>query len=213
MQLFFSLIVALLGSGVLSASAKDKDQKVPAKTEMAIFAAGCFWCSESDFQDLPGVVSAISGYIGGTVDNPTYNQVSSGVTGHTEAVQVTYDPGKITYIQLLKNYWESSDPTVKDRQFCDSGTQYRTGIFFLTDEQEKLARASRDRIEKFLKVPIFTEVTKAPKFYPAEDYHQDYYLKNPVRYKYYRFNCGRDKQLEKIWKKSPSGETYDSLKF
>lgn len=212
MLLLKTLMVATLAIGTV-ASAKDKEQKVPVKTAVAIFASGCFWCTESDFQDLPGVISAVSGYIGGKVDKPTYVQVSSGSTGHAESVQVTYDPEKITYNQLLKHFWENSDPTVKDRQFCDIGTQYRTGIFFLTPEQEHIAQASKVTVQKFLKVPVYTEIAKATTFFPAEDYHQDYYQKNPVRYKYYRFNCGRDKRLEKLWEKTPAGETYDSLKF
>lgn len=213
MQPLYSLVILSVILWTTTASAKEKEAKVPTSTETATFASGCFWCTESDFQDISGVTSAVSGYIGGKIDNPTYSQVSSGSTGHAEAVQITFDPKKITYNQLLKIYWENSDPTVKDRQFCDTGTQYRTGIYFHNEVQEKLALASKETIRKFLKVPVFTEISKASKFYPAEDYHQDYYQKNPVRYKYYRFNCGRDNRLEKLWDKSPSGETYDSLKF
>lgn len=203
-------------TSIAFAQSNKAETKGPApspKTEIATFASGCFWCTESDFQDLPGVLEAVSGYIGGKTENPTYTQVSSGATGHTEAVQITFDPAKISYKELLKIYWEGSDPTVKDQQFCDHGSQYRPAVFYHDETQEKLARASRAAVEKFLKVKIYTEIEKATKFWPAEDYHQDYYLKNPVRYKYYRFNCGRDRRLEKIWKKPASGESSESLKF
>lgn len=183
------------------------------KTEKAVFASGCFWCTESDFEDRAGIVKVISGYTNGKVPNPTYQQVSAGSTGHTEAVEITYDPKKISYKDLLKVYWENSDPTVSDRQFCDQGTQYRPGIYFLTPEQEALAKESKEKVGKFLGVPILTEIEKAGTFYPAEDYHQDYYKKNPVRYKYYRFNCGRDQRLEKLWKKPSSSEKAGSLQL
>ena len=178
---------------------------------VATFAGGCFWCTESDFEKVPGVTSAISGYIGGRVDNPTYEQVSDGGTGHAEAVQVRFDPAKVSYAQLLKVYWHSVDPTVKDRQFCDVGNQYRTAIFTGDAEQKKLAENTKAEVAKQLGVPIHTEIVDAGprlaagqpsiRFYPAEDYHQDYYKKNPVRYKFYRANCGRDARLEKIWGK------------
>ena len=202
----------IVASGA-AAETKEKKEPKPAANETVIFASGCFWCTESDFQDIPGVIDAVSGYTGGKVENPTYSQVSSGVTGHAEAVAVTFDPSKITFKELLKIYWEGSDPTVSDRQFCDQGAQYRPAIFFQNAEQEKLARSSKEQVAKLLKTTIYTEIEKAGKFYPAEDYHQDYYKKNPVRYKYYRYNCGRDQRLEKLWKKTPSGETLDSLKF
>lgn len=197
----------------VTAKPDTKPSGPAAKTETATFASGCFWCTESDFQDIPGVIDAVSGYIGGKTENPTYSQVSSGVTGHAEAVQITFDPAKITYKELLKLYWEGSDPTVADQQFCDHGSQYRPAIFFHNEAQEKLARSSRDAVAKFLNVKIYTGIEQATRFWPAEDYHQDYYQKNPVRYKYYRFNCGRDRRLEKIWKKPPSGETGETLKF
>jgi peptide-methionine (S)-S-oxide reductase len=183
------------------------------KTEKAVFASGCFWCTESDFEDRVGVVKVVSGYTNGKIPNPTYTQVSAGSTGHTEAVEVTFDPKKITYKDLLKIYWENSDPTVNDRQFCDQGTQYRPGIYFLSPEQESLARESKEKVGKFLGVTILTEIEKAGTFYPAEDYHQDYSKKNPLKYKYYRFNCGRDQRLEKLWKKSPSSEKAGSLQL
>jgi len=171
---------------------------------IATFAGGCFWCTESDFQKVPGVTSAVSGYTGGHTANPSYDQVSMGGTGHAESVQVTFDPAKVSYAQLLKIYWRSVDPTVKDQQFCDVGTQYRTAIFVHDAEQRRLAESARDEAAKQLGVTLYTEIVDAGKFYPAEDYHQDFFLKNPIRYKVYRFNCGRDARLEKIWGAAPA---------
>ena len=171
---------------------------------VATFAGGCFWCTESDFQKVPGVTAAVSGYTGGHVANPSYDQVSMGGTGHAESVQVTFDPAKVSYAQLLKIYWRSVDPTVKDQQFCDIGTQYRTAIFVHDAGQRRLAQASLDEVKRELDTTIHTEIADAGKFYPAEDYHQDYFLKNPIRYKVYRFNCGRDARLEKIWGAAPA---------
>lgn len=167
------------------------------KTETAIFAGGCFWCVESDFDKVPGVLSTVSGYTGGHVKNPEYKQVSNGGTGHVEAVQITYDPKVVSYKQLLDYFWHHIDPTVKNRQFCDVGEQYRSEIFYHSEDQKKLAEKSK----KDLPFPIVhTAITKASEFYPAEDYHQDYYKKNPLRYKYYRYSCGRDNRVEEIWK-------------
>ena len=169
--------------------------------QKAIFAAGCFWCTEEAFEKVPGVVSAVSGYTGGTVKNPSYEQVSSGRTGHAEAVEVTFDPAKVTYEQLLDVFWVNHDPTVSNRQFCDSGTQYRPAIFYLNDEQKRLAEASKAKWEKMrpFKQPILTEITKAGPFYPAEDYHQDYYKKNPLQYRFYVTGCGRYQRLDSLW--------------
>ena len=171
------------------------------KTDKAIFAAGCFWCTEEAFEKVPGVVSAVSGYTGGTVKNPSYEQVSSGRTGHAEAVEVTFDPAKVSYERLLDVFWVNHDPTVTNRQFCDSGTQYRPAIFYLNDEQKRLAEASKAKWdkEKPFKQPILTEITKAGPFYPAEDYHQDYYKKNPLQYKFYVTGCGRYQRLDSLW--------------
>jgi peptide-methionine (S)-S-oxide reductase len=171
------------------------------KTEKAIFAAGCFWCTEEAFEKVPGVISAVSGYTGGTVKNPSYEQVSSGRTGHAESVEVTFDPAKVTYEQLLDVFWVNHDPTVTNRQFCDSGTQYRPAIFYLDDEQKRLAEASKAKWEKMkpFKQPILTEITKAGPFDPAEDYHQDYYKKNPLQYKFYVTGCGRYQRLDSLW--------------
>ena len=171
------------------------------QTEKAIFAAGCFWCTEEAFEKVPGVISAVSGYTGGTVKNPSYEQVSSGRTGHAEAVEVTFDPKKVSYERLLDVFWVNHDPTVTNRQFCDSGSQYRPAIFYLSDEQKRLAEASKAKWEKTkpFKQPILTEITKAGPFYPAEDYHQDYYKKNPLQYRFYVSGCGRYQRLDSLW--------------
>lgn len=171
----------------------------------ATFAGGCFWCMEPPFDKLNGVISTTSGYTGGQKKNPTYEEVSSGRTGHAEAVEVVYDPKKVTYQKLLDVFWHNIDPTVKDQQFCDVGSQYRTGIFYHDEEQKRLAEASKAALEKGkpFKGPIVTEVTRATEFYPAEEYHQDYYLKNPVRYKFYRSGCGRDNRLKQLWGAAP----------
>jgi len=167
---------------------------------VAIFAGGCFWCVEADFDKVDGVVSTTSGYIGGRTQNPTYNQVISGTTGHTEAVEIVYDPSKVTFAKLLDVFWRNHDPLAKDRQFCDSGEQYRAGVFYRDDEQKMLAEDTRKAVQtKFAPRIVHTEVTKATTFYKAEDYHQDYYKKNPVRYNLYRFNCGRDQRLRDLW--------------
>ena len=172
-----------------------------AATATAVFAGGCFWCTESDFEKLPGVVAAESGYTGGKTANPTYEAVSAGHTGHTEAVRVTYDPAKVSYAQLVEFFWRTIDPTEKDRQFCDVGDQYRSGIYWGTDAERQVAEASLAKLKESGRFKnIYTEVKKADPFYVAEDYHQDYYKKNSVRYSYYRFSCGRDAQIKRVWK-------------
>jgi len=175
----------------------------------ATFAGGCFWCVEEAFEKLPGVTAAVSGYIDGRTRNPTYEQVSSGATGHTEAVEVTYDPAKVSYERLLQHFWINHDPTMLDRQFCDGGSQYRPGIYWHTEEQRKLAEASKAKWEKDkpFKERIVTPVVKATQFWPAEEYHQDYYRKNPVRYQFYTSGCGRYARLDQLWGKfrKPSG--------
>ncbi|CAG1012038.1 Peptide methionine sulfoxide reductase MsrA [Burkholderiaceae bacterium] len=170
-------------------------------TAKATFAGGCFWCVEADFDKLPGVISTTSGYIGGSVANPTYEQVSGKRTGHAEAVEIVYDPSKLSYERLLQHFWHNIDPTTKDRQFCDAGSPYRTAIFTHGEEQMRAALGSRQALEKSkpFKEPIVTEVVAAGPFYAAESYHQDYYLKNPLRYKYYRTSCGRDARLKALW--------------
>jgi peptide-methionine (S)-S-oxide reductase len=174
---------------------------VPPGDAVATFAGGCFWCMEPPYDKLPGVVATISGYTGGAKTNPSYEDVSSGATGHAESVQVVYDPKKVTYEQLLEVFWHNVDPTVKDRQFCDTGSQYRTAIFYHDDAQRRAAEASKAAIEKSkpFKEPIVTQIQMAGTFYPAEDYHQDYYKKNPVRYQIYRSGCGRDARLKQLW--------------
>jgi len=171
-----------------------------AETKTAIFAGGCFWCIEADFEKLNGVIAVESGYTGGHLANPTYQQVSAGGTGHAEAVRVSYDAAKVSYGKLLDYFWRHIDPTVKDRQFCDSGSQYRSGIYFQNRDEEKLARASRTELEKSGRFArIHTEIAAAGVFYPAEEYHQDYYKKNPLRYHYYRTGCGRDARVKSLW--------------
>jgi peptide-methionine (S)-S-oxide reductase len=172
--------------------------------DTAIFAGGCFWCMEPPFDKLDGVISTTSGYIGGHKDKPTYREVSSGTTGHTEAIEIKYDASKIKYKELLTVFWKNIDPTSGDGQFCDRGSQYRPGIFYLNEDQQKTAVNSLDQLKnnKPFKEPVKVEITKATTFYAAEDYHQDYYLINPIRYKYYRYSCGRDKRLEHIWGES-----------
>ena len=172
-------------------------------TAKATFAGGCFWCMEPPYDKLPGVLSTTSGYMGGKKRSPTYEEVSTGTTGHTEVVQVVYDPAKVSYEKLLEVFWRNIDPTVRDQQFCDVGSQYRTAIFYHDEEQKRLAEASKAALEKSkpFKAPIVTPVQAAGEFWPAEDYHQDYYKKNPVRYKYYRTGCGRDDRLKQLWGK------------
>ncbi|WP_246167030.1 peptide-methionine (S)-S-oxide reductase MsrA [Oryzomonas japonica] len=169
--------------------------------EKATFAGGCFWCMEHPFDELPGVISVTSGYTGGQTRNPTYEEVSAGGTGHAESVQIVYDPARIGYDRLLTVYWHNIDPTVKDRQFCDSGHQYRSAIFYHNEQQRRLAQQSKDALarSKPFREAIVTEITPAGPFYPAEGYHQHYYKKNPIRYKFYRTSCGRDKRLKELW--------------
>lgn len=193
--LFGVLLVSIIGLPVQGMATNTLS------TETAIFAGGCFWCTESDFDKVKGVVVTTSGYIGGHKNNPTYKVVSAGGTGHAEAVKIEYDPRQISYAELLKVFWRNIDPTTLDAQFCDHGSQYRSAIFYLNDEQKRLAMASKSVVEmnKSFKAPVVTEIAKASMFYPAEDYHQDYHHKNPVRYKYYRWGCGRDARLEELW--------------
>ena len=175
------------------------------KTATAIFAGGCFWCTEADFDKVPGVISTTSGYLNGKTKNPTYKEVSAGGSGHVEAVEIVYDPTKVTYAKLLDAFWRSIDPLVKDKQFCDTGDMYRTGIYYLDDEQKKLADESKKQVAaKFAPRTVYTEIVKADTFYKAEDYHQDYYKKNESRYNFYRWNCGRDQRLEQLWGKKES---------
>lgn len=194
MNLRYVLLLTLLLPGLLAAADEQH-------LATATFAGGCFWCMEPPFDQLDGVVSTTSGYIGGTVENPTYNQVSNGGTGHAEAVQVRYDPAKISYEQLLVTFWHNIDPLTANAQFCDYGSQYRSAIFYHDAEQQRLAGESKQFLELsgYFSKPLVTEIVPATVFYPAEDYHQDYYQKNPLQYKYYRYTCGRDARLQQVW--------------
>ena len=195
---FLLLIAAilLLHGGLMHAAAPVSDSPATAK---ATFAGGCFWCMEPPYDELEGVISTTSGYIGGTKKNPTYEEVVTGSTGHAEAVQVTYDPKKISYERLLEVFWRNIDPLTANAQFCDSGNQYRAAIFYHDETQKQHAAASKKRVQSRFKQPIVTEIVRAAEFYPAEDYHQDYYKKNPIRYKVYRYGCGRDQRLQELW--------------
>ena len=207
-SIYASLVLALLLTAALlwgpgRSQARDLQDADPATTGLAkaTFAGGCFWCMEPPFDKLEGVLSTTSGYTGGAEEDPTYKQVSAGRTGHAEAVEVVYDPSKIGYRELLNVFWRNVDPTTPNRQFCDAGSQYRTAIFFHDEGQRRLAEETRREIEASgqLPGPIVTEIVPAGPFWPAEDYHQDYYLKNPIRYKVYRTGCGRDRTLERLW--------------
>ncbi len=194
-----------LPTGYSRADAKGGALNAPQSKghEIATFAGGCFWCMEPPFDKMKGVISTTSGYTGGKERNPTYAQVGAGQTGHTEAVRIEYNPKQVTYQQLLDTFWRQINPTTRDRQFVDVGPQYRTGIFYHSAAQKQQALASKAQLEKqkVFGAPIVTEITAAGDFWPAEDYHQDYYLKNPYKYKFYRFNSGRDQYLESIWGK------------
>jgi peptide-methionine (S)-S-oxide reductase len=196
-------LIALVAIPVLAQMAKLP--AAPPGSAVATFAGGCFWCMEQPFDKLNGVLATTSGYAGGKKSNPTYEEVSGGGTGHTEVVQVLYDPSKVTYQKLLDVFWHNVDPTVKDRQFCDVGSQYRTSIFVHTDDQRRAAEASKAAVEKSkpFKDAIVTPIVAAAEFWPAEEYHQDYYVKNPVRYNYYRTGCGRDAKLKQLWGSAP----------
>ena len=190
---------AILAATAMSSALAASDDELATAT----FAGGCFWCVESDFDTVPGVVETISGYTGGTVDNPTYKQVSEGGTGHREAVQIRYDPKQVSYERLLHIFWRSVDPTDGGGQFCDRGESYQTAIFAGNEEERHLAEASKEALERsmVLDAPVVTPIEVGGEFYPAEDYHQDYYEKNPFRYRYYRFACRRDSKVQQVWGK------------
>lgn len=201
-SLLFAILVfplALVAAGTVEAAGK---------LEKATFAGGCFWCMEHPFDALPGVLSVTSGYTGGQKKDPTYQEVSAGGTGHAEAVQIVYEPSSITYGKLLDVFWHNIDPTTRDRQFCDSGHQYRSAIFYHSEEQHRAALQSKEALEKVkpFREPIVTEIVPAGVFYPAEEYHQHYYKKNPIRYWYYRNGCGRDQRLKELWGSAAGGE-------
>ena len=191
----------LLALAVVAAAVFSPAAVMAQAVAKATFAGGCFWCVEADFDKVAGVISTTSGYTGGTVAKPSYEQVSSKRTGHAEAVEIVFDPAKVSYEQLLQKFWHSIDPTTKDAQFCDHGSPYRTAIYAHDDAQLAAAKASLMALEKSkpFKDPIVTQIERAGAFYPAEDYHQDYYKKNPVCYNYYRFSCGRDARVQQLW--------------
>jgi peptide-methionine (S)-S-oxide reductase len=196
---FVGVWPATLAQSVTTAPSSGTAASTVAK---ATFAAGCFWCVEADFDKLPGVISTTSGYIGGRLKDPSYEQVSRGGTGHAEAVEIVYDPAKVTYDQLLEHFWKNVDPLNAHRQFCDVGDQYRPAIFVHDAAQREAADASKARVQQRFKEPVVVEVAPATTFYRAESYHQDYYKKNPVQYRYYRWSCGRDARLKDLWGKS-----------
>jgi peptide methionine sulfoxide reductase msrA/msrB len=201
---FVILALILVGCQQSRGMDEERNQKtgeMSGDTRTAVFAGGCFWCTESDFEKVPGVIEAVSGYTGGHTENPTYEQTSAGGTGHVEAVKVTYDPERVSYGQLLTWFWRHVDPTDAGGQFVDRGDQYRSAIFYADEEQRSLAEAAKEKLAASgrFKKPIATDILPLGEFYMAEEYHQDYYKKNPIRYKFYRFNSGRDQFLEKVW--------------
>ena len=199
---FIALAIGLIVCMILANVPLD-ETSAASQSGKAYFAGGCFWCMEEAFEKVEGVVTVVSGYMGGTVANPSYEEVSAGRTGHAESVEVTYDPTKVTYQKLLDAFWHNVDPLTPNAQFCDHGSQYRSAIFYSTEEEKRLAEESKSAIEQAKKfpVPIVTQLVPASTFYPAEDYHQDYYKKNPLRYKYYKYGCGRANRLEALWGK------------
>jgi peptide-methionine (S)-S-oxide reductase len=201
------VLAALAASGLPNATGATA-AKPDGNLAKATFAGGCFWCMEPPYDKLDGVVSTTSGYIGGRTRNPTYEAVSAGGTGHAEAVEIIYDPARVSYAKLLDVFWRNIDPTVRNRQFCDVGDQYRSAIFYHDAEQGRLAEQSKAALEKSkpFPQPIMTEIVAAGVFTPAEAYHQDYYLKNPLRYRFYRHRCGRDQRLEELWGKTAPGK-------
>jgi peptide-methionine (S)-S-oxide reductase len=197
-----TLLNAVLTLGVLLATLASG--AIDGKPAKATFAGGCFWCMEEAFEKVDGVISVTSGYMGGQKPNPNYEEVSAGGTGHAESVEVLYDPAKVSYGKLLEAFWRNIDPTTADRQFCDRGNQYRSAIFYQDEEQKRLAESSKRALDqsKPFKEPIATEIVRASTFYPAEEYHQDFYKKNPLRYKFYKYNCGRQQRLDELWGKA-----------
>jgi len=194
-KIIVSYIALLFFGGNVMADVSSNIQK-------ATFAGGCFWCVEAEFDKVKGVISAVSGYIGGKEKNPTYKQVSKGQTGHIESVEITFDANRISYKQLLDIYWKNIDPHDDFGQFCDKGPQYKSAIFYHDESQKMLAESSKKELEEKFNFDIVTKILKADIFYDAEEYHQNYHIKNPLRYKFYRHSCGRDKRLKEIWKKN-----------
>ncbi|HLA31144.1 MAG TPA: peptide-methionine (S)-S-oxide reductase MsrA [Pseudomonas sp.] len=204
--LLASLLAACGPSGAAPApqpASQTSNASATADAGVAVFAGGCFWCTESDFDKMPGVLETTSGYIAGHLDNPSYEQVSAGDSGHVEAVQVRFDPSKTSYAKLLEAFWPTIDPVTPNAQFCDHGSQYRSAIFYANAQEQALAEASKAALQASgkLPAPVVTEILPVTRFYPAEDYHQNYHLRNPLRYAYYRNGCGRDNRLEELWGK------------
>ena len=199
---FVSVLVAITSLLTMNAADSSKEPKL-VQSELATFGGGCFWCVEAAFETFKGVRAVTSGYAGGETPNPSYEQVCTGKTGHAESVEVTYDPTKVSYQKLLDAFWHNSDPITPNGQFCDFGNQYRSVVFYSTDDERRLSEESKSALDqsKRLPAPIVTQLVKASAFYPAEDYHQDFYKKNPIRYKYYKIGCGRDQRLEALWGK------------
>ena len=197
---FLTVVILLIGAWNVQSATQAAADAILGK---AYFAGGCFWCMEEAFEKVEGVLSVSSGYMGGTVANPNYEDVSAGRTGHAESVEVVYDPARVSYQKLLDAFWRNVDPITPNAQFCDHGSQYRSAVFFQTDEEKRVAEATKQAIEQSrrFKEPIVTQIVMASQFYPAEDYHQDFYKKNPVRYKFYKYNCGRAQRLEELWGK------------
>lgn len=197
-QSVLTVAILLIGAWNVQSISQAAAGVTPAK---AYFAGGCFWCMEEVFEKVEGVLSATSGYMGGTVASPSYEEVSAGRTGHAESVEVVYDPAKVSYQKLLEAFWHNVDPIIPNAQFCDHGSQYRSAIFYQTDEEKRASDTSKQAIEqsKRFTEPIVTQIAQASQFYPAEEYHQDFYKKNPIRYKVYKYNCGRAKRLEALW--------------
>jgi peptide-methionine (S)-S-oxide reductase len=190
--------ILLVGAWTVQSTSRAATDATPSK---AYFAGGCFWCMEEAFEKVEGVLSATSGYMGGRVANPSYEEVSAGRTGHAESVEVVYDPSRVSYQKLLEAFWHNVDPLTPNAQFCDHGSQYRSAIFYQTDEEKRTSEASKQALEqsKRFTEPIVTQIVQASQFYPAEEYHQDFYKKNPIRYKFYKYNCGRAQRLETLW--------------
>jgi peptide-methionine (S)-S-oxide reductase len=190
--------ILLVGAWTVQSTSRAATDATPSK---AYFAGGCFWCMEEAFEKVEGVLSATSGYMGGKVANPSYEEVSAGRTGHAESVEVVYDPSRVSYQKLLEAFWHNVDPLTPNAQFCDHGSQYRSAIFYQTDEEKRTSEASKQALEqsKRFTEPIVTQIVQASQFYPAEEYHQDFYKKNPIRYKFYKYNCGRAQRLETLW--------------
>ena len=205
LQLLCIAALTFSAAGFAAAQAQPSPGAKPA-TARATFAGGCFWCMEEVYDKVPGVIATVSGYMGGHTKNPTYEQIGTGRTGHAEVVQVEYDPAKVSYAKLLEVFWRNIDPTQKDAQFCDQGSQYRSGVFYHDEEQKRLAEASRLALQKNkpFRGEIVTEITQASQFYPAEGYHQDFHQKNPTRYKFYKSGCGREARLQQLWGKPGS---------